>query len=129
MKRASLHNADQISKLDVREGDTVFIEKGGEIIPKVVGVELKNRDILSEPVEYIKYCPSCNIELIRNVGDAKHYCPNNRGCFPQIRGGFEHFISRKAMNIDGLGVETIELLIKENLIRDVSDLFLSLIHI
>ena len=124
VKRASLHNKNQIERLDVRIGDTVFIEKGGEIIPKVVGVNMKNRNLFSIPVEYIKYCPHCNTQLVRKLVDTKHYCPNSKSCFPQIRGSFEHFISRKAMNIDGLGSETIELLIKEKLIKDISDLYL-----
>ena len=123
VKRASLHNADQIAKLDIRVGDRVFVEKGGEIIPKVVGVELKDRDLFSNPAEYIAQCPSCNTELIRKEGDAKHYCPNADNCPPQIKGKFEHFISRTAMNIDGLGGETIELLIQEGLIREISDLY------
>ena len=123
VKRASLHNKDQMEKIDIRERDTLFIEKGGEIIPKVVGVDLNNRDPFSRPVEYIQNCPYCNTQLIRKSGDAKHYCINSKGCFPQIRGVFEHFISRKAMNIDGLGSETIELLIKEGLIQNISDLY------
>lgn len=123
VKRASLHNADQIAKLDIREGDLVYVEKGGEIIPKVVGVELKDRDLFSQPTEYIAICPSCETKLIRKEGDAKHYCPNIEECPPQIRGKFEHFISRKAMNIDGLGGETIDLLITEGLIKDLSDLY------
>ena len=123
VKRASLHNADQIAKLDIRNGDRVFVEKGGEIIPKVVGVELKDRDLFSQPTMYITHCPSCNSKLVRKEGDAKHYCPNTESCPPQIKGKFEHFISRKAMDIDGLGGETIELLIKEGLIRDISDLY------
>jgi len=124
VKRASLHNADQIAKLDIREGDKVFVEKGGEIIPKVVGVELKDRDLFSQPTAYISKCPSCTTDLVRKEGDAKHYCPNNESCPPQIKGKFEHFISRKAMNIDGLGGETIELLIQEGLISEISDLYL-----
>ena len=123
VKRASLHNADQIAKLDIREGDKVYVEKGGEIIPKVVGVELKDRDLFSQPTEYISKCPSCTTELVRKDGDAKHYCPNSEACPPQIKGKFEHFISRKAMNIDGLGGETIELLIKEGLITEISNLY------
>ena len=123
VKRASLHNADQIAKLDIREGDTVYVEKGGEIIPKVVGVALKDRDLFSKPTVYTKSCPSCKTDLIRNDGNTKHYCPNYEGCAPQIAGKFEHFISRKALNIDGLGGETIELLINEGLIREVSDLY------
>ena len=124
VKRASLHNADQIAKLDIREGDKVFVEKGGEIIPKVVGVELKDRDLFSVPTKYITHCPSCATELVRKEGDIKHYCPNAESCPPQIKGKFEHFISRKAMNIDGLGGETIELLIQEGLISEISDLYL-----
>ncbi|MBT5354777.1 MAG: NAD-dependent DNA ligase LigA [Flavobacteriales bacterium] len=124
VKRASLHNADQIAKLDIREGDVVYVEKGGEIIPKVVAVEMKDRNLFSHPTKFITQCPECNTELIRKEGDAKHYCPNSENCFPQIVGRFEHFISRKAMDIDGLGVETIELLVKENLISDISDLYL-----
>ena len=124
VKRASLHNADQIQKLDIREGDKVFVEKGGEIIPKVVGVDLSGRDLFSRPTLYISYCPSCSTELVRKDGDVKHYCPNTESCSPQIKGRFEHFISRKAMNIDGLGAETIELLIKEGLVSKVSDLYL-----
>ncbi|MEC7863446.1 MAG: NAD-dependent DNA ligase LigA, partial [Bacteroidota bacterium] len=123
VRRASLHNADQITKLDIREGDIVYVEKGGEIIPKVVGVELKYRDLFSQPTVYAILCPSCTTDLLKKDGDAKHYCPNAEGCTPQIIGKFEHFISRKAMNIDGLGVETIELLINEGLIRDVADLY------
>ena len=124
VKRASLHNADQIAKLDIREGDVVYVEKGGEIIPKVISVEVKNRNLFSKPTEYIKNCPSCNTELIRPDGDAKHYCTNSDSCLPQIIGKFEHFISRKAMNIDSLGSETVELLIKEKLVNTISDLYL-----
>ena len=123
VKRASLHNADQISKLDIREGDKVFIEKGGEIIPKVVGVDLKDRNLFSKQTQYITHCPSCNTELIRKEGDAKHYCPNAYNCPTQIKGKFEHFISRKAMDIDGLGGETIELLIKKGFIKEIHDLY------
>ena len=124
VKRASLHNADQIEKLDIREGDKVFVEKGGEIIPKVVGVELKARNLFSQPTRYITHCPSCSTELVRKEGDVKHYCLNAESCPPQIKGKFEHFISRKAMNIDGLGGETIDLLIQEGLISEISDLYL-----
>ena len=123
VKRASLHNADQIAKLDIREGDKVYIEKGGEIIPKVVGVELKDRDLFSKSTVYISNCPACSSVLVRKEGDTKHYCPNTESCPPQIKGKFEHFISRKAMNIDGLGGETIELFIKEGLIKKISDLY------
>ena len=123
VKRASLHNADYIAKLDIREGDKVYVEKGGEIIPKVVGVKLNDRDLFSQITEYIANCPSCNTELVRKEGDAKHYCPNAESCPTQIKGKFEHFISRKAMDIDGLGGETIELLINEGLIKEISDLY------
>ncbi len=123
VKRASLHNADQILKLDIREGDKVFIEKGGDIIPKVVGVDLKDRDLFSKPTQYITHCPSCNTELIRKEGDVKHYCPISDNCLPQISGKFEHFISKKAMNIDGLGGETIELFINKGLIKEIQDLY------
>ncbi|MDC0204417.1 NAD-dependent DNA ligase LigA [Flavobacteriales bacterium] len=123
ISKATLHNADQITKLDIREGDMVFVEKGGEIIPKVVGVEFKDRNLFSKPTIYISNCPACNSELVRKEGDAKHYCHNTENCPPQIKGKFEHFISRKAMNIDGLGGETIELLITEGLIKEISDLY------
>lgn len=123
VRRASLHNADQIEKLDIRINDTVLVEKGGEIIPKIVGVEATQRDIFSEPVTYITHCPECNTELVRTEGDAKHYCPNEWGCAPQIKGKITHFISRKAMNIDGLGEETIDLLVDKNLIKNSADLY------
>ena len=123
VKRASLHNADQIEKLDIRVGDTVFVEKGGEIIPKVVGVDLSKRPVNSQPTIYATHCPDCNTELVRTEGDAKHYCPNEYGCPTQITGRIQHFISRKAMNIDGLGAETIELLFKEGLIHNYADLY------
>ncbi|MBT8318426.1 MAG: NAD-dependent DNA ligase LigA, partial [Lutibacter sp.] len=123
VKRASLHNADQIEKLDIREGDMVYVEKGGEIIPKIVGVDLLQRPNTSEPTIYISNCPDCNAKLIRNEGDAKHYCPNEYGCPTQITGRIQHFISRKAMNIDGLGAETVELLFKEGLINNYADLY------
>ena len=123
VKRASLHNADQIAKLDIREGDKVYVEKGGEIIPKIVGVEKQDRDLFSQPTFFITECPECASELIRTEGDAKHYCSNSEECPPQIKGKFEHFISRKAMNIDGLGPETIELLFKEGLVQSIPDLY------
>jgi DNA ligase (NAD+) len=123
VKRASLHNADQIEKLDIRINDTVFVEKGGEIIPKIVGVEIGQRDIFSEPTQYINICPECETELIRNEGDAKHFCPNEWGCPPQIKGKMQHFISRKAMNIDGLGEETIDLLFEQGLAKNIADLY------
>jgi len=123
VKRASLHNADQIEKLDIRVGDTVFVEKGGEIIPKIVGVDLSKRPSNSEPTKYITHCPDCDTNLIRKEGDAKHYCPNEYGCPTQITGRIQHFISRKAMDIDGIGAETIELLFKEGLINNYADLY------
>ena len=123
VKRASLHNADQIEKLDIRVNDTVFVEKGGEIIPKVVGVDLTKRPENSVPTKYITHCPDCHTELVRKEGDAKHYCPNEYGCPTQITGRIQHFISRKAMDIDGLGAETVELLFKEHLIMNYADLY------
>ncbi len=123
VKRASLHNADQIAKLDIRVNDTVFVEKGGEIIPKVVGVDFAKRQADSKPTIYATHCPDCNTALVRKDGDAKHYCPNEYGCPTQITGRIQHFISRKAMDIDGLGAETVELLFKENLITNYADLY------
>lgn len=123
VKRASLHNADQIEKLDIRVGDTVFVEKGGEIIPKIIAVDLAKRTPDSQPTKYITHCPECNTKLTRNEGDAKHYCPNEYGCPPQITGRIQHFISRKAMDIEGLGGETVELLFKKGLIDDYADLY------
>ncbi len=124
VKRASLHNADQIEKLDIREGDTVFVEKGGEIIPKIIGVDFSKRSSGSQPTQYITHCPECHTELIRTEGDAKHYCTNFYGCPTQITGRIQHFISRKAMDIEGLGGETVELLFKEGLIRNYADLYI-----
>jgi DNA ligase (NAD+) len=123
VKRASLHNADQIEKLDIREGDTVFVEKGGEIIPKIIAVDFTKRPENSTPTIYTPHCPECNTELVRTEGDAKHYCPNEFGCAPQITGRIQHFISRKAMDIDGLGGETVDLLRKEGLIQNYADLY------
>ncbi|AIY14859.1 NAD-dependent DNA ligase LigA [Cellulophaga baltica] len=123
VKRASLHNADQIAKFDIREGDTVFVEKGGEIIPKIIGVDFAQRPENSEPTKYIEHCPECNTVLERTEGDAKHYCPNFYGCPPQITGRIQHYISRKAMDIEGLGGETVELLYKEQLIKNYADLY------
>ena len=123
VKRASLHNADQIAKLDVREGDTVFVEKGGEIIPKIVGVDFTKRPADSKPTEYITHCPECGTELIRKEGEAQHFCPNDTGCPTQITGRIQHFISRKAMDIEGMGSETVELLFKEGLISNYADLY------
>ena len=124
VKRASLHNADQIAKLDVREGDTVYVEKGGEIIPKITAVELSKRPEDSTPTIYISHCPECGTQLIRQAGEAQHFCPNDTGCPPQITGRIQHFISRKAMDIEGLGGETVELLFKEGLISNYADLYI-----
>lgn len=123
VKRASLHNADQIQKLDIRIGDTVFVEKGGEIIPKIIGVDLDQRPLDSQPTEYITHCPECNTALVRINGEANHYCPNFYGCPPQIIGRIQHFISRKAMDIDGLGGETVALLYNANLVSNYADLY------
>ncbi|WP_347174877.1 NAD-dependent DNA ligase LigA [Polaribacter uvawellassae] len=123
VKRASLHNADQIEKLDIRINDTVFVEKGGEIIPKIIAVDFTKRSQNSEPTKYATHCPECNTALVRTEGDAKHYCPNEFGCAPQITGRIQHFISRKAMDIDGLGGETVDLLRKEGLIENYADLY------
>ena len=123
VKRASLHNADQIEKLDIRLADTVFVEKGGEIIPKIIAVNFTKRPKNSEPTKYATNCPECNSELVRTEGDAKHYCPNEFGCAPQITGRIQHFISRKAMDIEGLGGETVDLLRKEGLIENYADLY------
>lgn len=123
VKRASLHNADQIEKLDVREGDEVYVEKGGEIIPKIIGVDFTRRDPKSKPTEYISKCPECDTELVRNEGEAQHYCPNFNGCPPQIIGRIQHYISRKAMDIEGLGGETVALLVNEGLIGNYADLY------
>ena len=123
VKRASLHNADQIEKLDIRINDTVFVEKGGEIIPKIIAVDLEKRPENSEPTQYISYCPECHTELVRNVGEANHYCPNFYGCPPQIIGRIQHYISRKAMDIEGLGGETVALLFKNDLVHNYADLY------
>ena len=123
VKRASLHNAEQIAALDIRIGDMVYVEKGGEIIPKITGVELSERKSDSTPFEYITLCPECGAKLVRFEGEAKHYCPNQSGCRPQILGRIIHFIRRKAMNIDGLGAETVELLFENGLIADIADLY------
>lgn len=123
VKRATLHNADQIEALDLRVGDMVYVEKGGEIIPKVTGVELSQRPADSRPLEYITTCPECGTELVRYEGEAKHYCPNQSGCRPQILGRIIHFTRRKAMNIETLGEETIELLFDSGLISCLADLY------
>ena len=121
VKRASLHNADQIEKLDIRVGDTVFVEKGGEIIPKIIGVSQRGNQAV--PTKYINHCPECNSELTRKEGEAQHYCPNYYGCPPQIIGRIQHYISRKAMDIEGLGGETVALLYENGLVKDYSDLY------
>jgi len=123
VKRASLHNADIIEKLEVREGDTVFVEKGGEIIPKIISVDKSKRPADSVPFHYIEECPECGSQLERKEGEANHYCPNDTGCSVQIKGRIQHFISRKAMNIDGLGTETIEVLFDQGLIKNSGDLY------
>jgi len=123
VKRASLHNADQIAKFDIRQGDTVFVEKGGEIIPKIIGVDFTKRPQHSSPTEYIDHCPECHTPLVRTEGDAKHYCTNYYGCPPQITGRIQHYISRKAMDIEGMGSETVELLFQEGLIANYADLY------
>ena len=123
VKRASLHNADQIEKLALRIGDSVYVEKGGEIIPKIVGVESKNRPPQSEEISFIKHCPECEYELVKEKGEAQHYCKNQFGCSPQIIGKIQHFISRKAMDIEGLGGETVLLFYQNGLIDNVADLY------
>lgn len=123
VKRASLHNADQIAKLDIRVGDTVFVEKGGEIIPKIIQVDLSKRLTYVPPTKYITHCPECQTELIRAEGEANHYCPNYTGCPPQIIGRIQHFISRKAMDIEGLGGETVALLYENGLVKNYADLY------
>jgi DNA ligase (NAD+) len=123
VKRASLHNADQIEKLDLYLGDEVFVEKGGEIIPKIVGVNTELRESTAEKVVFIEHCPECGSELHRREGEVQHYCLNDLVCPPQVKGRMEHFISRKAMNIDGLGAETIDLLYKKGLATSIADLY------
>jgi len=123
VKRASLHNADQIAKLDIRINDTVFVEKGGEIIPKIIAVDLSKRSEDSESTVYITHCPECQTLLVRNQGEANHYCPNFYGCPPQIIGRIQHYISRKAMDIEGLGGETVALLFNNGLVRNYADLY------
>ena len=125
VKRASLHNADIIEGLDLHIGDMVYVEKGGEIIPKITGVDMDARGMLmGEKVRFITHCPECGSRLIRYEGEAAHYCPNETACPPQIKGKIEHFISRKAMNIDGLGPETVDMFFQQGLIKDTADLYL-----
>lgn len=123
VKRASLHNADQIEKLNLHEKDSVYVEKGGEIIPKIVGVNEGKRQDGASPIVFIHNCPECGAELRRNEGEAQHFCPNESGCPPQLRGKVEHFISRKALNIDGLGAETVDALFNAGLIQSYADLY------
>ena len=123
VKRASLHNADIIANLDLHLGDKVYVEKGGEIIPKITGVDTAQRHPLAQRVTFVENCPECHSPLRRSEGEAAHYCANDTGCEPQIKGKIEHFISRRAMNIDGLGSETVELLYRNNLVRNPADLF------
>lgn len=124
VKRASLHNADIIASLDLHEHDTVYVEKGGEIIPKIVGVDRAKRKDGAQPIRFITHCPECGTLLVRIEGEANHYCPNEDHCPPQIAGKLEHFVSRRAMNIDGMGEETIDLLLSKGIIRDVADIYL-----
>lgn len=123
VKRASLHNANEIARLDLRVGDTVHVEKGGEIIPKITAVDLTKRDLGSSEVEYIKNCPECGTELVRAEGEAVHYCPNKKGCPPQIKGSIEHYIQRKAADIDSMGERTIHLLYEKGLVKNIADLY------
>lgn len=123
VRRATLNNEDFIRSLDLHEGDYVYVEKGGEIIPKIVGVDTSRRDTQAQPVQFISRCPECGAELVRYEGEAAHYCPNDAGCPPQIKGRIEHFISRKAMNIDSLGPETVDEYYRRGLIRNVADLY------
>lgn len=123
VKRASVHNAEQIQKLDIRENDIVIVEKGGEIIPKIVGVERKDNKEESRPIKFIENCPICNARLVKEEGEAAHYCPNYNHCTPQILGRFQHFVSKKAMNIDSLGEERIKILFSSGLIKDFSSFY------
>lgn len=123
VKRASLHNADIIQNLDLHLEDTVFVEKGGEIIPKITGVDSTKRHPMFQPIVFLKNCPECETKLIRKEGEAAHYCPNEDGCPPQIKGKMEHFVSRKAMDIDGIGQETIELLFTDGLVKNITDFY------
>lgn len=123
VKRATLHNADQIALLDLHQNDVVFVEKGGEVIPKIVGVDVTARDEKSRRIEFITNCPECGTVLVRNEGEANHFCPNYLHCPPQIKGRIEHFIGRRAMNIEGLGEETVDLLFSRKMIRTFADLY------
>jgi len=123
VRRASLHNADIIAKLDVRIGDSVYVEKGGEIIPKIIGVDTSKRDLFAEELQFLENCPECGTKLIRSETEAQHYCPNDKACPPQMKGKIEHFISRKAMNIMSIGIEKVDLLYERGLVRNVADLY------
>lgn len=123
VKRATLHNADIIEALDLYVGDMVFVEKGGEIIPKITAVDVENRVLIGSKITFITNCPECGSKLVRMEGEAAYYCPNEDNCPPQIKGKLEHFVSRKAMNIDGLGKETIDLLYQNGLVRNISDFY------
>ncbi len=123
VKRASLHNNDIIQSLDIHEDDYLYVEKGGEIIPKIVGVDLGNRNIFAPKINFITHCPECQTQLVQNEGEAGIFCPNESGCPPQIKGKLEHFISRKAMNIDSLGEGKIEMLFSNNLVHNIADLY------
>ena len=123
VRRATLNNEDFIRSLDLHEGDYVFVEKGGEIIPKIVGVDTSRRDTQAQPVQFISHCPECGAELVRYEGEAAHYCPNDAGCPPQMKGRIEHCMTRKAMNIDSLGPETVDEYYRRGLIRNVADLY------
>ena len=123
VKRATLNNEDFIRSFDLHIGDYVYVEKGGEIIPKIVGVDLDQRPIIAQPVQFITHCPECGAKLVRYEGEAAHYCPNDAGCPPQIKGRIEHFISRKAMNIDSLGPETVDDYYRHGLIHNIADLY------
>lgn len=123
VRRATLNNEDFIRSLDLHDGDYVYVEKGGEIIPKIVGVDTERREASARPIEFITRCPECGSELVRYEGEAAHYCPNDAGCPPQIKGRIEHFISRRAMNIDSLGPETIDEYFRRGLIKNVADLY------
>lgn len=123
VKRASLHNADIIGKLDLHIGDMVYVEKGGEIIPKITGVDVDARFMLGQKVSFIERCPECGTPLVRVEGEAAHYCPNDTACPPQIKGKIEHFVSRDAMNIDSIGPETVEMLFNYGLIKDIADIY------
>ncbi len=124
VKRASLHNANEIERLDLRIGDTVFVEKGGEIIPKVMGVNMLKRSANAQPIEYPDKCPVCETPLIRKDGEAVHYCPNDEGCPPQIVGRMQHFIGRKAMDIEGMGDETVDTFFQRGLLHNITDIYL-----